>query len=344
MTGTALIGLGMVSSVYVDALNRLSGKLELHGVLANSAKSQDAFLEKHAAALPKGCRGYSSVKDIAADPDVDFVIVTTPPNARRDIVETLAKAGKHILMEKPVERTVEAATELCEICEAQDVSLGIMLQHRARPSAVELRGLMEKGDLGDLLTVEVNVPWWRDQAYYDAPGRGSYERDGGGVLISQAIHTLDLMLSLTGPVAQVTAMTATSGFHQMESEDFVTAGLKFANGALGALFATTASFPGGAEGITLNCRNATVRLMSNELVVNWHTGQTETHGAMATTGGGADPMAFSSDWHMAVIEDFVDGLAQGRAPMVSGRSALAVHKLIEAIEVSGKTGSRQDVK
>lgn len=344
MTGTALIGLGMVSGVYADALARLSGSLSLCGVLANSAQSQAAFLEKHKATLPAGCKSYGSVAEIAADPDVDFVIVTTPPNARRDIVKTLAEAGKHVLMEKPVERTLAAAIEICDIAEANDIALGIMLQHRARPAAADLREVLAAGEVGDLLTVEVSVPWWRDQSYYDEPGRGSYERDGGGVLISQAIHTLDLMLSLTGPVAEVTALTATSAFHNMESEDFVSAGMRFQNGAIGSLFATTASYPGGAESITLNCRNASLRLVSNELTINWLDGRTETRGQSATTGGGADPMAFSSDWHMSVIQDFADSLGAGRPPMVPGRTALEVHKLIEAIEKSGKSGSKQDIK
>lgn len=337
MTTAALIGLGMVSSTYADALPKIPD-LQLKGVLARRAESAKAYTTQH-----PGPMIYGAVEEIANDPEIDFAIITTPPNARQTIVETLAKAGKHILMEKPVERTLAAATTLCEICEQHGVKLGIVLQHRVRPSALKMRGLIAEGALGTLRLVEVNVPWWRDQSYYDEPGRGTFERDGGGVMISQAIHTLDLMLSLTGPVSEVTAMTATTGFHQMEAEDFVAAGLRFENGAVGTLFTTTSAFPGRAEGITLHYEHASIQLESNSLRVHHHDGRNETFGASAATGAGADPMAFSSDWHRAIIEDFIAALKDNRPPVVTGREALGVHRLIEALQRSGETGGRTPV-
>ena len=336
----ALIGLGMVSSAYVAALRDLSGDIALIGVLARSIDSSDRFLTRHAGALSDGCRAYGNVSEIAADRDVDFVILTTPPNARADIVGVLAGAGKPILMEKPVERDFQAAKALVERCEAAGVPLGIMLQHRMRPSARRMAELVAAGGLGPLRAVELSVPWWRPQSYYDAPGRGSYGRDGGGVMISQAIHTLDLMLSLTGPVAEVTAMTGTTGFHEMEAEDFVSAGLRFANGALGSVFATTAAFPGRAEGMVLQYQNASVDLQSNMLRLRWQDGREETHGVLAETGAGADPMAFTADWHRDMIADFADALRDGRPPMVTGQAALSVHHLIALIERSARRGTR----
>ena len=127
-------------------------------------------------------RRIASVDEIAGNAAIDFAIITTPPNARAEIVSALVAAGKPILMEKPVERTLAAATGLVEMCEAANVPLGIVLQHRARPVVADLRAAMPA--LGPLRAVEVNVPWWRPQAYYDEPGRGTYARDGGGVLIS----------------------------------------------------------------------------------------------------------------------------------------------------------------
>jgi len=159
-------------------------------------------------------------------------------------------------------------------------------------------------------------------------------------MISQAIHTLDLMLEFTGPVSEVTAMSGTTGFHQMASEDFVTAGLRFETGALGTLFTTTSSFPGRTESIILNFSKASAILESNSLTLHWHDGRSETFGTSAATGAGADPMAFSSDWHMAVIENFAQSVKAKRAPMITGRSALNVHRLIEALEKSGKSGSK----
>ncbi|WP_370311906.1 Gfo/Idh/MocA family protein [Sagittula sp.] len=333
----ALIGLGMVSKTYGDAIANCE-TVDLTLVYARSPDAREAFLSD----WPQlNARAASGVDEIAAS-DVDFVILTTPPNARSEIVETLAAAGKPILMEKPVERTLEAATALVERCEAAGVPLGIMLQHRARPVVADLRAVI--GDLGPLRMAEVNVPWWRPQAYYDEPGRGTYARDGGGVMISQAIHTMDLMLSLTGPVTEVSAMSATTGFHDMESEDFVCAGLRFANGAVGQLFATTASFPGRGETVTLHFAEGSAHLEAGQLKIDRRDGASEVLGQAATSGAGADPMAFTSDWHRFVIEDFAQSLTDKRAPLVPGRDALEVHRLIAALEKAGRTGTTVSLK
>jgi len=179
--------------------------------------------------------------------------------------------------------------------------------------------------------VQVSVPWWRPQSYYDQPGRGSYARDGGGVLISQAIHTLDLLVWLVGLPAEVQAMAGTSPAHQMEAEDFVAAGLRFRNGALGSLVATTAAFPGGAESLVLAGARATARLEGGELRLWRRDGSTETVGGPTGGGGGADPMAFPFDWHRDLIADFVAAVEAGRQPLVTGRQALDVHHLIDAL-------------
>ena len=331
---TALIGLGMVAGTYADAI-RKSDKVNLHSVFSRGLDSKEKFL----LAFPDVCdRTASSIEEIANNPDIDFVILATPPNARREIVETLSAAQMPILMEKPVERSFEQAEDLVDLCEDANCPLGIMLQHRARPVVSQLRERLE--ELGHLVAVEANVPWWRPQSYYDGPGRGSYERDGGGVLISQAIHTLDLMLSLTSPVSEVTAMCATTSTHDMESEDFVVAGLAFSNGAVGQVFASTASFPGRGETITLHGSNGSARLEAGTVTLDWRSGASETLGEKAASGAGADPMAFTSDWHLTVIEDFADSITSGREPMISGRDALQVHALISAIDTASRTGRR----
>ncbi|MEO8241089.1 MAG: Gfo/Idh/MocA family oxidoreductase [bacterium] len=335
MMRVALIGLGMVSHIYADAFAN-SSTVRLAQVYARNPASRADFLARY----PKlGASSADSIQAIAKDPTIDFVILTTPPNARAEAVAVLARAGKPILMEKPVERSLAAARDLVVLCEAAGVPLGIVLQHRARPVVAELRKHLPS--LGPVLAAEVNVPWWRSQSYYDEPGRGTHARDGGGVLISQAIHTLDLMLTLTGAVAEVTAMCATTGLHRMEAEDFVVAGLGFASGAVGQVFASTASFPGRGESITLHCRHGSAHLAAGLLKITRHDGSHQSFGQDASSGAGADPMAFSSDGHRLVIEDFADALATGRHPLVPGRSALAVHHLIAAIELAGKTGCRQ---
>lgn len=327
----ALIGTGMVADTHVAAI-KASDKVTLKGVTARSQQSAQAFAAKH------NVQTYAGAAAIAADPEIDFVIILTPPNARIELIEPLAKAGKPILMEKPVARNLAEAYQVSGMCEDAPVPLGIVFQHRMREASLAATRLVQSGTLGALGVAQINVPWWRDQAYYDEPGRGTYARDGGGVLISQAIHTLDLALSLTGHVTDVQAMTAKSHFHHMEAEDFVVAALRFRSGGVGSLVASTASFPGGAETITLHHDKASLHLGSGVLTVSWRDGRTETLGVSASTGGGADPMAFTHAWHQGIIEDFADALTRGRDPIVTGRQAIASHILIDAIERSSKTG------
>jgi predicted dehydrogenase len=169
-------------------------------------------------------------------------------------------------------------------------------------------------------------------------------QDGGGVLITQAIHSLDLMLSLAGPVREVTAFAATTGLHRMETEDFVAAGLTFANGAVGAIVATTANYPGGPESLTFNFDAASATLSGGTLTISWMDGSSETVGEPSQGGGGADPMAFPFDWHKALIADFADALRSGRQPVSTGRNALAVHRLIDALIASAREGHRVGVE
>lgn len=318
----------MAAKPHAQALKELSGDISVRGVYARSAARRAAF------ATAYGFPEAESLEALAGDPSVDAALIITPPNARADIVRLFAGAGKHVLSEKPLERTEAAAQEIVAICDAASVTLGVVFQNRFRHAFEVLAARLAAGDFGPVRVIAVEVPWWRDQTYYDEPGRGTYARDGGGVLISQAIHTLDLMLSLTGPVAQVQALCATTAFHRMEAEDYVTAGLRFADGVVGHLVATTASFPGGTESIRLDCDLASARLQGGVLDIQWRDGQTEQVGEPALSGGGADPMAFPADWHRDLIADFSASVQSGKAPRVTGRQALRVHQLIAAIETS----------
>ncbi len=335
--GVALIGAGMVAKTHLAAIRDADG-VALRGIAARTPDRARALLTDW-----PGARLYADAQDIAADPEVAAVVVVTPPDARAELIAPLAAAGKPILLEKPVARNTSEAEEVVALCEAAGVPLGIVFQHRMRAASRAARDFALSGELGALGLVEIAVPWWREQAYYDEPGRGTYARDGGGVLISQAIHTIDLALSLTGPVQSVQAMTATTAFHEMEAEDVACAGLRFANGAVGWLTASTASFPGKAETITLHFEAATLHLEAGVLTVTWRDGRVEHHGAQAGTGGGADPMAFTHDWHQGVLEDFVAAVRDPRPPMITGRDALIAHRLIDAIVASSVAGKIVEV-
>lgn len=336
--GIGVIGAGVGAKPHALALNALKDKVDVRGVWRRNADALAKFCSEYD--LPAA----QSYEALLADPAVDAILVLTTPNAREEIVAAAAAAGKDILMEKPVERTTEAAERIVALCENAGVKLGIIFQHRFRAASKALAEKVASGEMGQLRAVHLTVPWWRPQeGYYDQPGRGTYAQDGGGVLMNQAIHSLDLMLSLTGPVKAVTALAATTGLHQMETEDFVAGGLEFDNGAVGGFMASTANFPGTAESLTLNYDKASATLTGGNLRLNWMDGRSETVGEASNSGGGADPMAFPFAWHQAQIEDFIDAVRQDRQPQSTGHTALKAHRLIEALIRSGREGRRVEV-
>ncbi|MEM0946200.1 MAG: Gfo/Idh/MocA family oxidoreductase [Pseudomonadota bacterium] len=329
----ALIGTGMVADMHVAAALATKGAVEITGAFSRTPAHTDAFAKRHTIGA------YPSVDAALEDPKVDFVILTTPPDARLEYVHRCIEARRPILMEKPIERDHARARIIVEACETAALPLGVLLQHRMRPAAQELQRHLSAGAIGDIAVVDVRIPWWRDQSYYDVPGRGTYARDGGGVLITQAIHTIDLMLQFCGPVSEVQGFAVTSALHRMEAEDLAAVGLRFASGAVGVLTASTAHYPGGSETIFLSGTAGSATLTSNQLKIERHGMAPEDFGSTTGTGGGADPMAFSADWHRAVIEDFADALRSGRAPLISARSALPAQSLIDAILTSARTGA-----
>jgi len=337
--GLGIVGAGMGAKPHALALNALKDRITVRGVWRRDPGALAEFCEQY------GFPAAQSYEAILADPAIGAVLVLTPPNAREEIVAAAAAAGKHVLMEKPVERSTAAAQRVVDICEKAGVTLGIIFQHRFRAASIALARKIESGEMGRLQMVHLVVPWWRPQeGYYDKPGRGTFAQDGGGVLITQAIHSLDLMLSMTGPVKAVTALAATTGLHRMETEDFVAGGLEFANGAVGSLMATTACFPGSAESLVLGFDKASAILAGGTLTLNWMDGRIETIGEQTnSSGSGADPMAFPFDWHLAQITDFVKALRDGRQPRSTGHSALGVHRLIDALIASSREGRRVQV-
>lgn len=340
MQGTRLrigvIGLGMASAPHAASLVELQqeGCIEVAGCWSPSAARREAFARRH------GLPVTSELDSLLDGAGPEAVLLLTPPDARIELVERLAGSGRHILMEKPLERTSEAAAQITACCEQAGITAAVTFQHRFRAGSERLRALLAEGALGELASVQLSVPWWRPQSYYDEPGRGTLARDGGGVLISQAIHSLDLMLSLAGPVAEVAAVAGTTALHRMETEDFVGAGLCFTSGALGGLGATTACYPGGPERLVLAGTRGTATLEGGKLTVDLMDGGRIELGEESAGGGGADPMAFPHDWHKAVLADFVEAVRTGRKPRVTPRQALEVHHLIDALLRSAREGRR----
>ena len=220
------------------------------------------------------------------------------------------------------------------------VALGVVLQHRHKPAVERLSEIMRSGELGTPVGASAGVRLWRSQSYYDDPGRGTRARDGGGVLITQAIHTLDVLLSLAGDPSEVMAFAATTPVHVMESEDIVCAAVRWRTGAYGVIEATTAAYPGAAERIELIGTRGTATLLGTALEAKWHDGRHETFAADGSSGGtGADPMAFPHDYHRSVWRDFLKAVRTEREPRVSGEEALRVHRLIDALLASAASGA-----
>ncbi len=338
-----LVGVGMVADTHLAALADLGEKIDSCALVGRSVERTKATAVRAETNFGLAPTIYDTLQDCLEKSPPDFAILATPPNARKAYVDMLSAKGIHILSEKPLERTCSVAEEIVQTCAAAKVKLGVVLQHRMRPDVALLRDHIEKGALGQVTHLDIRVPWWRDQSYYAVPGRGTYGRDGGGVLISQAIHTLDLALSFAGPLRAVQAMTTTTPSHQMEAEDWASASLRFQSGAVANFLATTAAFPGGSETISIFGTAGAAHLRPGQLELIDAEGNSQMRGAASGSGGGADPMAFTHDWHRAIVEDFVDAIEVDRNPAVTGTMALDAHRAIDAMERASATGQRVEL-
>lgn len=336
--GVALFGAGMIADTHVSALSDLQPRCTLNAVVSKRPERAEYLATVYQGPRPEFT---NSLEAILHDPDIQLAIVATPPSVRIDLITSLAQAGKHILLEKPVARNVHDSRRVVDICANAKVKLAVLFQHRMRDTSKAARQVIDSGELGKIGLVEIAAPLWRAQSYYDELDRGTYERDGGGVLITQAIHTIDLALSLAGPVSRVQAMTATTPLHEMEAEDFAVAGLHFASGAVGSLIASTATYPHGKESVIVHGENGSLHLDTDAMNVFWRDGRSGREGPDIHV---VESDASKSVRHKRVIENFIDCIEQGSAPMVSGSDALLSHRLIEAIENSSRTGCAVDIE
>jgi predicted dehydrogenase len=202
---------------------------------------------------------------------------------------------------------------------------------RFRPGSQRLHQVLRDGGLGEVQAATMMVPWWRPQSYYDEPGRGVRARDGGGVLITQAIHTLDLFRWLVGIESIEAAQVRTTALHRMETEDYASALVRLGNGAPGTIIATVAAWPGSPEWLHITGSKGTARLEGGSLRLAFVDGREEVLADTAGSGSGANVMSFSHDAHRAVLSDFLDAIEQGRDPAIPGEEALATQRVIEAI-------------
>jgi len=323
-----IVGLGMALKPHLTSLEELSNRVEIAACFTPSAERRTAFAaaSKHPVV--------DSLDAILNDKSIEVVFILTPPMSHLELVEQCAAAGKHVLLEKPIDFTSKRGEKQVAAMAKAGKKFAIMLQHRFRDASRKLRAAVKSGELGELASASASIRWWRTPEYFAQPGRGMKARDGGGVLITQAIHTLDLFQSLTGPIARVTAFAKTSPLRKIDTEDIAAAAVEFGNGAIGTIDATTVSYPGFPEKLELACTNATAVLNAETLDIYYKDGRHLHHEGAASKSGGADPMAFPNDAHKALIVDFLDAIDGNREPEVSGAESLKVMRLIEAMLAS----------
>ncbi|MEJ1162006.1 Gfo/Idh/MocA family protein [Prosthecomicrobium sp. N25] len=328
--GIAVVGLGAAVTPHARSLVDLADRVDVVWAASRSEEKTRAF----AARFPFPVT--TDVDAAIADPRVEAVMVLTPPAAHLEVAGKAFAAGRHVLVEKPLELTTAKAERLVAAGRAAGKRLAVTLQHRFRPASRRLAVLVADGSLGPIEAALAIVPWWRPQGYYDEPGRGTLARDGGGVLLTQAIHTLDLFRALVGGVERVeAAQVATTGIHRMETEDWASALLRLRNGAPATVIATTAAYPGTTERIEILARHGSARIEGGSLTVAWHDGRTEAVKDTAEVGAGAAFMDFPNDAHRALLADFLDAIEEDRDPLVPGEDALATQQLVDAILAAG---------
>ena len=337
MTRIGIVGLGMAVQPHLLAIRDLeqAGRARLVGGFSPSTPRREAFAVRWQAPIFERLDAL-----IAAS---DLVLVLTPPGAHLPIAEVAADAGKHLLIEKPLEITTARAEALVALAARAGVTLGVVLQHRFRPAALRLHQAITGGALGTLLSCSASIRWWRDAAYFAQVGRGMKARDGGGVLLTQAIHTLDLLLHLAGPVTEVAAFARTSPLRSIDTEDIAAATLRFESGAIGVVDATTVAEPGFPERIEIAGTGGSAALIAERLELHVKGRAVEVLDRGAAGGGGADPMAFDHGPHRGVMVEMLDAIDEDRAPSNSGVTALPVLRLIDAVLESAESGRFVDL-
>jgi len=333
--GVGIIGLGMAVAPHMLSLRELEAaeRVRVVGGFAPSAARREGFAARWQAPV------FESVDALVTHPALDLALILAPPGEHLPLAQKVAAAGKHMIVEKPLERTVARGEALARIAESAGVRAAVCFQHRFRPGALEFARRIGAGDLGAPLSASASIRWWRDEAYFAQPGRGTMARDGGGVLLTQAIHTMDLLLHLMGPVRDVAGFAMCSGLRAIDTEDVAAATVRFQNGAIGVIDATSVARPGFTERIEIAGTKASAVFAGNRLEWFAGDGPPDVVDSGDGTGGGADPMAFDHGPHKALITEMLDAIAEGRAPSNDARSALHVQRLIESWLTSAGAGA-----
>jgi len=339
-TGFGIIGCGMIATFHARALAEIRG-----AKLIGCYDAIAAAAERTAA--NQGCRAYTRLEDLLADENIDVVTICTPSGAHMATGVTAAKARKHVVVEKPLEITLRRCDRIIEACRKNKVVLSTIFPSRFHTSSMDLKKAIDQKRFGKLTMGDAYVKWFRTQEYYDSGAwRGTWKLDGGGALMNQAIHSVDLLTWLMGPVVEIRAQTATLAHRRIEVEDTAVATLQFKSGALGVIEATTAAWPGYLKRIEIHGSEGSAVLEEEDLKV-WDFAKKRSKdaailkrmAAQRSGGGGAsDPSAIGHHAHAMQFRDVLRAIRSGKKPAIDGPEGRRSVEIILGIYKAAETG------
>jgi len=339
-TGFAIIGCGMIAGFHARAIKDVRGA-KLIACFDMNAASADRLAES------TGCKPYHDLDEMLADPKIEVVTIGTPSGAHMDPAVKAAEAGKHVIVEKPLEITLARCDAIIDACRRNKVQLSTIFPSRFHASSLEIKRAIEGGRFGKLAVGDSYVKWFRSQAYYDSGAwRGTWQLDGGGALMNQAIHSVDLLSWFMGPVVEIRAQTATLAHERIAVEDTAMATVRFESGALGVIEATTAAYPGYLKRIEISGSEGSAA-MEEEDIVRWDFARpdkrdklvAEQMQARKSTGGGAsDPAAIGHHGHALQFQDVLTAIKKGRAPAIDGQEGRRSVEIILGVYKAAETG------
>ena len=334
-----LIGGGNISETHARAARAIPG-VEIAAVYGAN-REKVSYLAREFGGIP-----YEDLDAFLNHRPMDFVMIGSPSGLHAEHGIAAARRGLHVLTEKPIDISTSRADALIAAADEANVKLGVLFQDRTKPHVRQLRGWLGQGVLGKPLFVDARVKWYRPPEYYaNSRWRGTFALDGGGALINQGIHTVDLLLYLLGDVVRVEARTATL-LHKIEAEDTAVAVLEFASGVLGTMHATTAAYPGYARRVEITGTEGTVILEHDRIVAANLRNAPDLFATLSDSATDQNQSATSAavgDFrgHQALLEDFLQAIEENRAPLCDGREGRRSLALVEKIYESAQARQRE---
>ena len=326
-----VIGTGAIANKHALAYRNLGFRIT--ACTNKSAELGRSFAEAN------GAEFVATAQELCARADVDFVDVCTFPDYRLEAVRLCAAAGKHVLVQKPMATKLATAREMIEVAHKAGIRLGVVSQHRFDDATIFLKKAIKDGRLGRILQADAYVKWWRSAEYYSRAIKGSWEIEGGGALINQGIHQVDLLLYLAGPVEQVFGYWQLGAVHKIQSEDSLSALLRYADGANGVIQASTALWPGYPERIEIHGTRGTA-IITGDKLTQWDVQDDSGDAAPVVrdvASGASDPMAISVVPFERQFQDFSEACGTGRSPLIAGEDGYRALQLVTAIYDSCRT-------